>query len=227
MNNPVIKIDHVVIAQESVNSLTDEDRGKISDGYHSFDELYTFRKLYNALIVNEIQNQIDTQQEILVQNDRSKNMKGGHTHVGKSKRHSDGELCFGGDWFVVYIIYNDIKLENALVISNHYHMDDWDLFQVPESYKGPEYDGHTTTDVIERLNDLIRLRTKDREIEDYVAIVDDDYDAFENGGELDNSDIDALLSIKSESDDVLDKFNAWKSIDVDYDDYRGGMQWAR
>ena len=27
--------------------------GKISDGYHTFDELYEFRKIYNACLFNE------------------------------------------------------------------------------------------------------------------------------------------------------------------------------
>ena len=54
----------------------------ISDGYHSFQELYLYRMLYNALLVNEYAKN-DTYQ------------------VYKTKRHNDGEECFGGDWFFV------------------------------------------------------------------------------------------------------------------------------
>lgn len=43
--------------------------GKISDGFHSFDELYHYRMLYNAAFFNslegkyEVHNLIDTQME--------------------------------------------------------------------------------------------------------------------------------------------------------------------
>lgn len=49
--------------------------GKISDGFHSFDELYHYRMLYNAAFFNSLE---------------------GKYEVHKSYRHSDGELCFGG-----------------------------------------------------------------------------------------------------------------------------------
>lgn len=54
--------------------------GKISDGFHSFDELYHYRMLYNAAFFNSLE---------------------GKCEVHKSYRHADGELCFGGGWFVV------------------------------------------------------------------------------------------------------------------------------
>lgn len=54
--------------------------GKISDGFHSFDELYHYRMLYNAAFFNSLE---------------------GKYEVHKSYRHSDGELCFGGGWFIV------------------------------------------------------------------------------------------------------------------------------
>lgn len=53
--------------------------GKISDGFHSFDELYHYRMLYNAAFFNSLE---------------------GKYEVHKSYRHSDGELCFGGGWFI-------------------------------------------------------------------------------------------------------------------------------
>ena len=43
-------------SSESVNQFISEhiiDKGKISDGYHTFDELYEFRKVYNAALFNE------------------------------------------------------------------------------------------------------------------------------------------------------------------------------
>ena len=40
-------MNKIEAVQELVNGLTTE-RGDISDGYHTFNELYEFRKIYNA-----------------------------------------------------------------------------------------------------------------------------------------------------------------------------------
>lgn len=103
---------------------------KVSDGYHTFEELYEFRKLYNAALFNEW-------------------ARNGRMDVHKSKKHSDGSDCFGGGWFIV------VAELPAGQISNHYEMKDWDLFQVPEKEKANEFDGHTPSDVVDRLNDLL------------------------------------------------------------------------
>lgn len=103
----------------------------ISDGYHSFNELYEFRKMYNAALFNEWakQNKHD---------------------VHKSIRHHDGELCFGGGWFIV------VAMLPTGQISNHYKMRDWDLFKVPvtQTAKYP-FDGHTGKDVLNRLKEIL------------------------------------------------------------------------
>ncbi len=100
----------------------------ISDGYHTFGELYEFRKLYNALLFNEWAKQSKYQ-------------------VHKAKKHFDGELCFGGGWFAVMAVLPFGQ------ITNHYDIKDWDLFDVPEHEKLIyEFDGHTTQDVITRLH---------------------------------------------------------------------------
>lgn len=101
-----------------------------SDGYHTFKELYEFRKLYNACFFKE-----------LVQ-------RGVPVH--KSKRHHDGELCFGGGWFIVMAILPDGQ------ISNHYEMKDWELFPCEEREIADEWDGHTSKDVVERLTKFIK-----------------------------------------------------------------------
>jgi hypothetical protein len=101
--------------------------GNTSDGYHTFNELYEFRKAYNAALFNEW-------------------AAGGKCSVHKSWRHHDGELCFGGGWFIVVAV-----LPNGQ-ISNHYEAKDWDLFAVPETERALfEFDGHTSADVIARL----------------------------------------------------------------------------
>ena len=101
-----------------------EDKGEISDGYHTFNELYYYRMLYNAAFFNLL----------------PKHM------VYKSKRHHDGEECFGGGWFIVVA-----NLPTGQ-ISNHYELKDWDLFDIPEKEIADEWDGHTTQEAAERLH---------------------------------------------------------------------------
>lgn len=104
--------------------------GETSDGYHTFNELYEFRKVYNAALFNEWAAQ-------------------GKYDVHKSLRHNDGELCFDGGWFIVVAILPSGQ------ISNHYDYKDWDLFKVPETDKAMfEFDGHTSQDVLDRLKNL-------------------------------------------------------------------------
>lgn len=118
-------------------------KGSISDGYHTFDELYEFRKMYNAALFNEWGNdgKIDFDSRSIILSPKYK--------VHKSWKHHDGELCFGGGWFIV-----SAQLPTGQ-ISNHYEAKDWDLFKIPEVEKALfEFDGHTAQDVIERLKNL-------------------------------------------------------------------------
>ena len=102
-----------------------EDAGDVSDGYHTFRELYEYRMLYNAAWLN-----------LSVQHNEFP--------VVKSWRHSDGELCFGGGWFVV------VATLPTGQVSNHYEAEHWDKFLVPEGGP-PEYDGHTPAEAADRL----------------------------------------------------------------------------
>jgi hypothetical protein len=97
-----------------------------SDGYHTFKELYEYRMLYNALLFNEW-------------------AKNGDYGVHKSKLHSDGEVPFGGGWFVV-----SAQLPTGQV-TNHYELSDWDKFQVPENTRAAKWDGHTPQEAAQRL----------------------------------------------------------------------------
>jgi hypothetical protein len=100
-----------------------------SDGFHTFKELYEFRKIYNAALFNEWYKQ-------------------GKFNVHKSIKHSDGELCFGGGWFIV------VATLSTGDISNHYEIKDWDLFTCEIRDKSKEWDGHTSEDVLTRLKNL-------------------------------------------------------------------------
>lgn len=103
-----------------------------SDGHHTFAELYRYRMLYNAALFNEW-------------------ARDGQYDVHKSWRHSDGEKCFGGDWFVVYA-----QLPSGQ-ISNHYEADAWEFFRIPERETAAEWDGHTPGEVATRLAFMLRV----------------------------------------------------------------------
>ena len=117
---------------------------ELSDGYHTYDELYEFRKMYNAVLFSEWAENLETSSDF-----GQALFKVPKYNVHKSWRHSDGELCFGGGWFIV-----SAMLPTGL-ISNHYKAEDWDLFKVPEVEKALyEFDGHTPQDVLARLEYL-------------------------------------------------------------------------
>lgn len=97
------------------------DTGNISDGYHTFDDLYNQRLILTAALCNCMPDK-----------------------WYKSKKHSDGEDCFGGGWFIVGC--DTAKGQ----YSYHYELKDFNLFKCKELPEAPEWDGHTSKDV-ERL----------------------------------------------------------------------------
>lgn len=104
------------------------DPGSISDGFHTFAEMYEARMLLHAYAARYWLDQ-------------------GHPVV-KSLKHADGEYCFGPNsgWFIV-----TAQLPTGQV-SNHYPTDHWDLFQVPEVELPPEWDGHDTAAAAARMH---------------------------------------------------------------------------
>lgn len=96
--------------------------GQLSDGYHSFDELYAHRMNLFAVICRQNQ-----------------------AHAWKSKLHHDGSMHEG--YFIVGV---DTP---AGQFTYHYPIVNWGLFQVRELDKAPEWDNHTSDDVV-RLHSL-------------------------------------------------------------------------
>ena len=100
------------------------DIGEVSDGFHTFNSLYHQRLILFATLVNAF------------------------PHLAwKSHKHSDGEVPFGGGWFIVGIA------TPAGQYTYHYEDKEWDIFHCPEVETAPEWDGHTDKDV-ERLLSL-------------------------------------------------------------------------
>lgn len=105
------------------------DNGKVSDGDHSFEELYDHRSvLYIAFLCLEA-------------------LYGGDTW--KSHKHHDGSGYDG--WFIA-----GVKLDGVKDITYHIPDKYWDLCKAEELDKAPEWDGHTSADVLERLIEWIK-----------------------------------------------------------------------
>jgi hypothetical protein len=118
--------------QALIDELPEDQKELLHDGYHSFKELYDFRRVYNAALFN-----------LLAANNVCE--------VHKSWKHEDGKWCFDkpNEWFIVVAILPTGQ------VSNHYEAKYWDDFRVPEVEIPPyAWDGHTGKDVLERLGSL-------------------------------------------------------------------------
>lgn len=93
------------------------DVEKMSDGYHTLDDLYEQRLILSAALAKN------------------------NPHAWKSKRHEDGSVPFGGGWFIMGFDTDEG------CYTYHYELKDWDLFQCEELDKGKPWDGHTSKDV--------------------------------------------------------------------------------
>jgi len=105
------------------------DIGDFSDGFHTFNDLYEQRMILSAALFNTYS-----------------------ALCWKSEKHSDGQLCFGGGWFIVGIDTPQGPY------TYHYKDRYWDLFTCKTLEMAPEWDGHTDKDV-QRLMSLVKERS--------------------------------------------------------------------
>ena len=111
-----------------------KDIGDLSDGFHTFNQLYYQRMILFATIVKQ---------------NRDK--------AWKSLRHEDGELCFGGGWFIVGV--------DTPEGSYTYHYEDnyYSMFDCVELERAKHWDGHTEKDVTRLLSlPALEKHEKDR-----------------------------------------------------------------
>jgi hypothetical protein len=108
---------------------------EISDGYHTFGELYEHRfTLYIKLC------------EMIIR--EAKAMRRTPPFVFKAKQHADGSMYEG--WFLL-----GIDDRQGKQISYHLPLSWWDKTSFAATLdKAPEFDGHTSEDVLERLKTL-------------------------------------------------------------------------
>ena len=130
----------VIEIQKKIEQLGADDRREtvfitggvqsVSDGYHTFDELYTHRiALWIALCgVMSVRYPVNP--------------------VWRTKTHSDGTSYDG--WFVLGMFQ-----DNNSQMTYHLPVSEWDNTNFAVTLeKAPEFDGHTPSDVIERLAKL-------------------------------------------------------------------------
>lgn len=112
------------------------DAGEISDGYHTFNELYHHRAILTAVICNMYKE-----------------------FSWKSLLHHDGTMYDG--MFIV-----GINTPTGTATYHYDVDKYWDIFNVPEISNAPEWDGHTSDDAIKRIYSLIdykrNMDNKDR-----------------------------------------------------------------
>lgn len=111
----------------TLNLKSIEGKISISDGYHTFDELYDHRiTIYIALCM-----------AVALQR-----------YVWRSKTHSDGSNYEG--WYIL-----GIGNEKGNQITYHVPLARWDETHWAITLdKAPEFDGHTSQDVLERIKNL-------------------------------------------------------------------------
>ena len=98
--------------------------GSLSDGYHSFDELYHHRAILFSVICNSMPDK-----------------------AWKSKLHDTGDMYEG--MFIVGIETPEGQATYHYDIEPY-----WDMFKVKELEKAPKWDGHTPQVAIDRLSKL-------------------------------------------------------------------------
>ena len=121
------KLEHesVVSVVKFIDDFTKTPTQYMSDGYHTFDELYRHRYALLAVLCKQLYLQ---------------------DNCYKSKKHEDGTMYEG--WFIVVV-----NLTCVGQISYHVPQKYWDNFNIREEERSKDFDGHTSQNVIKRLWD--------------------------------------------------------------------------
>lgn len=112
------------------------------DGYHTFKELYNHRITLYIALARMTQSYTDM---------ANHEFGSERIRIWRSKKHSDGEICFGtGTQFVL-----GIGTGKGKQITYHIPIERWEETNFAETLEqAPEWDGHTSDEVIERLKEL-------------------------------------------------------------------------
>lgn len=122
-----------------------DQAGKISDGFHTFDELYEMRLALTVALLRRI-DRGDEKMYMSIPIGQRENPR--NIRVWRSKQHSDGTMF--DDYFIVGVFNSP-----GHTVTFHYPLSEWSLFDFCKTLeKAPEWDGHTDKDVITRLKSL-------------------------------------------------------------------------
>ena len=108
----------------------------VSDGYHTFEELYDHRIALFIALCRNLQQWANNSGSIA------------DKHIYRSKTNGDGSTWEG--WFIL-----GIGKEKGKQITYHLPLSRWEETSFAETLdKAPEWDGHSSADVLERLKKL-------------------------------------------------------------------------
>lgn len=121
-----ITMDEFIKKNKGVTHVKD-----LSDGYHTYDDLYNHRKMLTALFVSTFPE-----------------------YCWKSKKHNHLDDKIFDDMFIV-----GIDLPTG-TITYHYDLTDFDLFHCEELPEAPKWDGASADDTLDRINEMILYYSK-------------------------------------------------------------------
>lgn len=113
-----------ILIENNIRKMKEGKMGEVSDGDHTFNDLYNHRVVLYASLCNILSSS-------------------GKYDVWKTRMHDDGSSYDG--WFLV-----GVKLGSGEV---SYHCEEkyFEFFHCPEIEKAPPFDGYTADDVLGRL----------------------------------------------------------------------------
>lgn len=123
----------IMTIQEQINQLPDSEKEQLSDWYHTFKELYNHRVTLFVALCNSI-------------NDHA-NQISAITNCWKSKLHADWTMW---DWWFIAWIWT----KKWDTLTYHLPIEEWNNLTSPEIKNAPEWDGHTSDDVLRMLKNL-------------------------------------------------------------------------
>ena len=134
----------------NVTEIPEGGMGNLSDGYHTFNELYHHRAILFSVICNAMLDK-----------------------AWKSKLHDTGDMYEG--MFIVGIETPEGQATYHYDIDPY-----WDMFKVKELEKAPKFDGHTPQNAIDRISklsaDVAPVRRGEWEIKSRSYRMIDDFD---------------------------------------------------
>lgn len=138
--NPNFRVTTVIESTPSddlsITYESDDNVLNVSDGFHSFSELYEHRHALFCALCKVYDGYITP--------------LGSRVSCFKSKLHFDGTMF--DDSFIVFMLISNGETREQ--ISYHLPIEWWDKFKLMTTDKAPKHDGHTGEDVIERLGRL-------------------------------------------------------------------------